>query len=45
MHLLIYYEDVDKLRERLISVWRELVQPVVNRAIDQWVSSVGLYRR
>jgi len=27
MHLLIYYEDVDQLRERLISVWCEL---------DQW---------
>ena len=36
MHLLIYYEDVDKLREHLISVWCELVQPVVNHAIDEW---------
>jgi len=26
MHLLIYYEDVDELRERLISMWRELDQ-------------------
>ena len=26
MHLLIYYEDVDQLRERLISVWCELDQ-------------------
>jgi len=34
MHLLIYYEDVDQLRERLISVWCELDQSVVNHAID-----------
>jgi len=32
MHLLIYYEDV----ERLISVWCELDQSVVNQAIDEW---------
>ena len=36
MHLLIYYEDVDQLRERLISVWCELDQSVVNHAIDEW---------
>jgi len=36
MHLLIYYEDVDKLRERLISMWCELDQSVVNHAIDEW---------
>jgi len=36
MHLLIYYEDVDQLCERLISVWRELYQSVVNHAIDEW---------
>jgi len=36
MHLLIYYEDVDQLRERLISVWCELEQSVVNHAIDEW---------
>ena len=36
MHLLIYYEDVDELRERLISVWCELDQSVVNHAIDEW---------
>ena len=36
MHLLIYYEDVDELRERLISVWRELDQSIVNQAIDEW---------
>ena len=35
MHLLIYYEDVDELRERLISVWCELDQSVVNDAIDK----------
>jgi len=35
MHLLIYYEDVDQLRERLISVWCELDQSVVNHAIDE----------
>ena len=37
MHLLIYYEDVDELRERLISVWCdcELDQSVVNHAIDE----------
>jgi len=36
VHLLIYYEDVDQLRERLISVWCELDQSVVNHAIDEW---------
>jgi len=36
MHLLIYYEDVNQLRERLISVWCELNQSVVNHAIDEW---------
>ena len=36
MHLLIYYEDVDQLRERLISMWCELDQNVVNHAIDEW---------
>jgi len=36
MNLLIYYEDVDELRERLISVWCELDQSVVNHAIDVW---------
>ena len=36
MHLLIYYKDVDQLRERLISVWCELDQSVVNHAIDEW---------
>jgi len=35
-HLLIYYEDVDELRERLISVWREVDQSIVNHAIDEW---------
>ena len=34
-HLLIYYEDVDHLRERLISMWCELDQSVVNHAIDE----------
>ena len=36
MRLLIYYEDVDQLRERLVSVWCELDQSVVNHAIDEW---------
>jgi len=36
MHLLIYYEDVDELCERLISMWCELDQSVVNHAIDEW---------
>ena len=36
MHLLIYYEDVDQLRERLISVWCELDPSAVNHAIDEW---------
>jgi len=36
MHLLFYYEDVDELCERLISVWCELDQSVVNHAIDEW---------
>jgi len=35
MNLLIYYEDVDQLRERLISVWCELDQSAVNHAIDE----------
>ena len=29
-------KDVDELCERLISVWRELDQSVVNHAIDEW---------
>ena len=36
MHLLIHYEDVDELRKRLISVWCDLDQGVVNHAIDEW---------
>jgi len=36
MHLLIYYHDIDQLRERLISVWCELDRSVVNHAIDEW---------
>ena len=29
-------KDVQELRERLISVWCELDQSVVNHAIDEW---------
>jgi len=29
-------KDVDELRQRLISVWCELDQSVVNHAIDEW---------
>ena len=29
-------KDVDELRERLMSVWCELDQSVVNHAIDEW---------
>jgi len=29
-------KDVDELRERLISMWCELDQSVVNHAIDEW---------
>jgi len=36
MHLLIYYEDDDQLCQRLISVWCELDQSVVNHAINEW---------
>jgi len=38
MHLPIYYEDVNELRERLISEWCEVDQSVVivNHAIDEW---------
>jgi len=36
VHLVIYFEDVDQLRECLISVWCELDQSVVNHAIDEW---------
>jgi len=35
----VYYsivKDVDELRERLISVWCELDQSVVNHAINEW---------
>ena len=41
MNLLIYYEDVDELRERLISMWYELDQSVVNHAIDEWRRSLS----
>jgi len=47
MHLLIYYEDVDKLRARLISVWCELDQSSCcepcHRQVD--ASCVDLCRR
>jgi len=36
MNLLICYEDVDELHERLISVWCKLNQSVVNHAINEW---------
>ena len=36
MNLLVYYKDVDELHERLISVWLELNQSVLNHAIDEW---------
>jgi len=36
MHLLIYYEDGDQLRECLISVRCEQDQSAVNHAIDEW---------
>jgi len=47
MHLLIYYDDVDQLRERLISVWCELDQSFVNHARHRRMeaSSVGLCPR
>jgi len=35
MHLLVYYEYIDQLRERLISVWCKLDQSVVNHAINE----------
>jgi len=31
-----FFNDIDELRERLISVWCELDQTVVNHAIDEW---------
>jgi len=39
--------DVEELRKRLISVWCELDQPVVNHATDEWRRhlAVGLCRR
>ena len=43
MHLLIYYEDIDQLRERLISVWCELDQSVVNLTIDEWRRRLSAY--
>ena len=36
IHLLIYYEDVNQLCERLIYMWCELDQSVVNHTIDEW---------
>jgi len=35
MHLLIYYDNVDQLCERLITVWCKLHQAVANHAIDE----------
>ena len=32
----IVVKDVEELRERLISVWCELDQSVVNHTIDEW---------
>ena len=42
MHLLSYYEDVDQLYERLVSVWCELDQSVVNHAI---IIIIYLYKK
>ena len=36
MHLLIFYEDVDQLRQNLISAWCRMDQSVVNHAVDEW---------
>jgi len=41
MHLLIYYEDVDELRDRLISVWCELHGPVCCEPRHRRVASSG----
>ena len=41
MHLLIYYEHVDQLRERLISRWCELDQSVMNHAINEWMNRLS----
>jgi len=43
MHLLIYYEDVDQLRESLISLWCEQDQSVVNQATDEWRCRLSAY--
>jgi len=34
--VLQHSQDVDELRDRLISVWCELDQSVVNHATDEW---------
>jgi len=39
MHVRVYQtrvHDVDELRQRLIAVWCELEQHIVDDAIDQW---------
>jgi len=42
MHLLIYYEDVDQLRERLISVWCKL-DDEWRRRLSAYVDAEGGY--
>ena len=36
-------KNVDELSERLISVWCELDQSVVNHAIDEWRRRLSAY--
>jgi len=37
--------DIDKLKQRLIAVWVDMKQSVINKAIDEWRSrTVGCVR-
>jgi len=34
----IAIHDVDELKQRLITVWADMKQSVINKAIDEWRS-------
>ena len=33
--------DVDKLKQRLIAVWADMKQSIINKAIDEWHSRLA----
>ena len=33
--------EVDKLKQRLIAVWADMKQSIINKAIDEWCSQLA----